>query len=607
MGIQELDPLAQLNLPPGFRFYPTDEELMVDYLCPKATGHDFSLQLIAEIDLYKFDAWVLPSKALFGEKEWYFFSPRDRKYPNGSRPNRVAGSGYWKATGTDKVISTEGRRVGIKKALVFYVGKAPKGTKTNWIMHEYRLFEPSRRNGSTKLDDWVLCRIYKKQTSAQKQVYNNLMTKTREYSNNGSSTSSSSHQYDDVLESLREIDDRSMGYAKAPGSSNGIKPVLTENQTGFHGLARGSSFDNWMNFGGHNSVPELGLSHNSTDSSGGTPPPPQPNLPPGFRFHPTDEELVVHYLKRKAASAPLPVSIIAEIDLYKFDPWELPSKATFGEKEWYFFSPRDRKYPKGARPNRAATSGYWKATGTDKAVIASDGSKKVGVKKALVFYKGKPPKGVKSDWIMHEFRLLDNKLTNKPPGFDFSNNQNSLRLDDWVLCRIYKKKNNNNNGGGGRHVDNDKEQDMIDYIFAKIPPSINTGLHHNNVSRSLSFFPTMLHDGDQSIYGGGGMISNVGDLNPASSSRPMMMMMANLKRDLPVSYWPVTEEEQDVSPSKPFHGGDSGGGGGGECSNILSSMTAENPPSMQQQGGVLGDGLFRTTSYQLPGLNWYSS
>jgi hypothetical protein len=63
----------------------------------------------------------------------------------------------------------------------------------------------------------------------------------------------------------------------------------------------------------------------STDSSGG-PPPPQPNLPPGFRFHPTDEELVIHYLKRKADSVPLPVAIIADVDLYKFDPWELPGK-----------------------------------------------------------------------------------------------------------------------------------------------------------------------------------------------------------------------------------------------------------------------------------------
>ena len=94
---------------------------------------------------------MLIGKAIFGEKEWYFFSPRDRKYPNGSRPNRVAGTGYWKATGTDKVITTEGRKVGIKKALVFYVGKAPKGTKTNWIMHEYRLLESSRKSGSTKV------------------------------------------------------------------------------------------------------------------------------------------------------------------------------------------------------------------------------------------------------------------------------------------------------------------------------------------------------------------------------------------------------------------------------------------------------------------------
>jgi hypothetical protein len=55
----------------------------------------------------------------------------------------------------------------------------------------------------------------------------------------------------------------------------------------------------------------------------------QPNLPPGFRFHPTDEELVVHYLKKKTTSAPLPVAIIAEVDLYKFDPWELPGYIQF--------------------------------------------------------------------------------------------------------------------------------------------------------------------------------------------------------------------------------------------------------------------------------------
>jgi len=92
----------------------------------------------------------------------------------------------------------------------------------------------------------------------------------------------------------------------------------------------------------------------------------------------------------------------------------LTAKAAFGEKEWYFFSPRDRKYPNGARPNRAAASGYWKATGTDKNIVASLAGgvrEHFGVKKALVFYKGRPPKGVKTNWIMHEYRLVD---TNKP-------------------------------------------------------------------------------------------------------------------------------------------------------------------------------------------------
>ncbi|KAM7526224.1 hypothetical protein LguiA_016126 [Lonicera macranthoides] len=164
---------------------------------------------------------------------------------------------------------------------------------------------------------------------------------------------------------------------------------------------------------------------------------PNPNihLPPGFRFHPSDEELIVHYLKNKATSNPLPASIIAEVELYKLDPWELPKKALFGGEEWYFFTPRERKYPNGLRPNRMAASGYWKATGTDKPIFSSYGAKIIGVKKALVFYKGRPPRGVKTDWIMDEYRLLETMVwTSKKKG--------SMRLDDWVLCRVRQKGSN---------------------------------------------------------------------------------------------------------------------------------------------------------------------
>ncbi|KAK9067240.1 hypothetical protein SSX86_014566 [Deinandra increscens subsp. villosa] len=166
-----------LELPPGFRFHPTDEELVMHYLCRKCASQTISVPIIAEIDLYKFDPWQLPDLALYGEKEWYFFSPRDRKYPNGSRPNRAAGTGYWKATGADKPIGKP-KAVGIKKALVFYAGKAPRGVKTNWIMHEYRLANVDRsagkRSNNLRLDDWVLCRIYNKKGVLEKHLNSDI-------------------------------------------------------------------------------------------------------------------------------------------------------------------------------------------------------------------------------------------------------------------------------------------------------------------------------------------------------------------------------------------------------------------------------------------------
>ncbi|RDY10755.1 NAC domain-containing protein 83, partial [Mucuna pruriens] len=147
-------------------------------------------------------------------------------------------------------------------------------------------------------------------------------------------------------------------------------------------------------------------------------------LPPGFRFHPTDEELVVQYLKRKVFSYPLPASIIPEVDVCKSDPWDLPGGDL--EQERYFFSTKEAKYPNGNRSNRATNSGYWKATGLDKQIITSKGNQLVGMKKTLVFYRGKPPHGSRTDWIMHEYRLHSQSP--------------AVPMENWVLCRIFLKR-----------------------------------------------------------------------------------------------------------------------------------------------------------------------
>ncbi|CAL9092863.1 NAC domain-containing protein 92 isoform X2 [Musa acuminata AAA Group] len=154
-----------MALPPGFRFHPTDEEIITHYLSQKVIDRGFSARAMGEVDLNKCEPWDLPSKARMGEKEWYFFCQRDRKYPTGMRTNRATEAGYWKATGKDKEIY-RGRRVlvGMKKTLVFYRGRAPRGHKTNWVMHEFRLEGKFPFPGVPKSakDEWVVCRVFHK-------------------------------------------------------------------------------------------------------------------------------------------------------------------------------------------------------------------------------------------------------------------------------------------------------------------------------------------------------------------------------------------------------------------------------------------------------------
>ncbi|KAL4364287.1 hypothetical protein GQ457_04G003730 [Hibiscus cannabinus] len=133
------------------------------------------------------------------------------------------------------------------------------------------------------------------------------------------------------------------------------------------------------------------------------------NLPPGFRFYPSDEELVVHFLQRKAAVLPCHPDVIPDLELYPYDPWNstvyfdhsiILRKALGEGNRWYFYSRRT--------PDRSTGNGYWKPMGIDEPVVHSSSSKRVGMKKYFVFYIGESgPAGVKTNWIMQEYRLSD--------------------------------------------------------------------------------------------------------------------------------------------------------------------------------------------------------
>ncbi|KAL9413427.1 hypothetical protein AB3S75_041995 [Citrus x aurantiifolia] len=159
-------------------------------------------------------------------------------------------------------------------------------------------------------------------------------------------------------------------------------------------------------------------------------------LAPGYRFFPTEEELVSFYLINKLEGKRQELHrVIPVIRLYEIEPWHLPKlcgeKCQGDTEQWFFFTPRQEREERGGRPSRTTASGYWKATGSPNYVYSSD-NRVIGVKKTMVFYKGKAPTGRKTKWKMHEYRAIEGASNPSRAVIP------KLR-HEFSLCRIYVK------------------------------------------------------------------------------------------------------------------------------------------------------------------------
>ncbi|XP_073145963.1 NAC domain-containing protein 90-like [Henckelia pumila] len=152
---------------PGFRFYPTEEEIVSFYLHSKLEAKNPEIdRVIPILDIYQFEPWDLPKQSgevsLGDAEQWFFFVPQQEREVRGGRPNRTSASGYWKSTGSQcHVYSSGGKVIGVKKSFVFYEGKTPKGTKTKWKMNEYKVIQQDSPSSVPQLRNEVnVCRVY---------------------------------------------------------------------------------------------------------------------------------------------------------------------------------------------------------------------------------------------------------------------------------------------------------------------------------------------------------------------------------------------------------------------------------------------------------------
>ncbi|CAO2149035.1 unnamed protein product [Urochloa humidicola] len=198
-------------------------------------------------------------------------------------------------------------------------------------------------------------------------------------------------------------------------------------------------------------------------------------LEPGYKFSPSDEDIVVRYLRPRAMNEPLPSAFIIDADVLRKNPWDLVPE---GSMEKYYFSQRVPRCAHGNRCKRAAGDGYWKAAGKDVPIFSNVINDrvpfKVGLKKTMVFYRGNAPVGDNTEWVMEEYSLAEAGLmpccVTRPRGSSnigkcgcaaaviakkndelsealrkaiaSLNNDSALVYpdDSWVVCRIYKKK-----------------------------------------------------------------------------------------------------------------------------------------------------------------------
>ncbi|KAK5777103.1 protein FEZ-like [Gossypium arboreum] len=133
------------KLPVGFRFLPTDVELVTHYLINKVIYNPFSSFIFQEINATELYTKSPKNSVQFcnGEREWFFFIYMDMNIDNMHNKAIEKGGdelGFWQSIGDRKCVKdTNGNILATKITFIYFSGSPSHRKKTHWRIDEFRL------------------------------------------------------------------------------------------------------------------------------------------------------------------------------------------------------------------------------------------------------------------------------------------------------------------------------------------------------------------------------------------------------------------------------------------------------------------------------------
>ncbi|XP_059624537.1 NAC domain-containing protein 104-like [Cornus florida] len=170
-------------------------------------------------------------------------------------------------------------------------------------------------------------------------------------------------------------------------------------------------------------------------------------VPSGYRFLPTEEELLGYYLNSKVYSDPMNNNLNNVIpdhyDVFHTIPEDLPGDRR--DKRYFFVRSSEANKLNIISNSGGECGGYWEAIGTEEDIeVVYKGKQVHAMKRLLVFYR---ETDLPTPWIMHEYHLVhsDDSIPN-------STKKYSRAKDDWVVCVIREKKSDNDSDSGSEEM-----------------------------------------------------------------------------------------------------------------------------------------------------------